>query len=67
MADRNSIETKLAEAVHSAEYDVARAYDQPAGPNRIDRLVKAIDKLDAAEQAYDDCISGRAYTEPRKR
>jgi len=66
MADKNTREANLAEAVHQAEYAVARAHDQPAGPNRNDRILKAVDALDAAEQRFDDCISGRAYTLPRK-
>jgi hypothetical protein len=67
MADKNLREAGLANAVHEAEYDVAKAYDQPAGPNRNARILKALETLDAAEQSYDDCISGRAYTLPRKR
>jgi len=67
MADKNPIEAGLAQVVHECEAKLAKAYDQPAGPNRNDRILKACDALDAAEQAYDDCVSGRAYTEKRQR
>ena len=67
VADKNTREANLANATNEAEYHLAQALDAPAGPGRIERLVKAYDAADAAAQAYDDCISGRAYTVPRTR
>jgi hypothetical protein len=61
MADRNPIEEKLAQKIHAAEYSVAQANAAPAGANRIERIQKAYDALDSAEQSYDDCLSCRAY------
>jgi hypothetical protein len=56
MADRNSIETKLAEAVHAAEYAAAQAISAPAGPGRIERILKADTDLIEAQKNYGECL-----------
>ena len=61
MADKNPIEAALAVRVHVAEDEVGKANAAPAGPGRIDRILKADAELSKAEQAYDDCLSGRGY------
>ena len=61
MGDRDPIEAALAVKVHQAEYEVGKANAAPAGAGRIDRILKADAELSKAEQAYDDCLSGRGY------
>ena len=61
MADKNPIEAALAAAVHQAEYAVGMANAAPAGAGRLDRIAKADADLLKAGQAFDDCVSGRAY------
>jgi hypothetical protein len=55
MADKNSREAKLAEAVHAAEYEANAASAAPAGPGRIERILKVDLDLLKAQRAYDDC------------
>jgi len=61
MADKNPIEAALAAAVHQAEYAVGQANAAPAGAGRLDRIAKADAGLLAAEDAYEQCLSGRGY------
>lgn len=61
MGDRDPIEAALAVKVHQAEYEVGKANAAPAGAGQIDRILKADAELSKAEQAYDDCLSGRGY------
>jgi hypothetical protein len=61
MADKNPIEAALAAAVHQAEYEVGQANAAPASAGRLDRIAEADVALLKAGQAYDDCLSGRAY------
>jgi hypothetical protein len=56
MADRNSIEAKLAEAVHRAEYANAQALAAPAGPGSLQRIQKTDADLIEAQKAYDECL-----------
>jgi hypothetical protein len=67
MADKNVREAKLANAVHEAEYAVGQANAAPAGVGRLDRIAKADADLIAAEDAYEQCLSGRGYSVPLKR
>jgi hypothetical protein len=60
MADKNSYEAKLAEAVHAAEREVGLANAAPAGASRIERIVKADRQLIEAQQTLDHCLSGQA-------
>ena len=61
MADKNSYEAKLAEAVHKAERAYGEANAAPASTTRIDRINKTADALTKAEAAYQHCLDGRAY------
>jgi hypothetical protein len=61
MADKNPIEADLAQAIHKAEYAVAQANAAPASAGRLDRIAKADADLLKAGQAFDDCVSARAY------
>jgi hypothetical protein len=60
MADKNSYESQLAEAVHAAERECARANAAPAGAGRIERIVKADRDLVELQQRSDFCLSGQA-------
>jgi hypothetical protein len=60
MADKNSYEASLAEAVHKAERTYGAALAAPASGDRIDRINKAALDLTKAQQAYDHCLSGQA-------
>lgn len=61
MADKNTYEAGLAEAVHQAEQEYAKANAAGAGPNRIDRINRAASDLCKAEAAYEHCRRGIAY------
>jgi hypothetical protein len=55
MADKNTRETRLAEAVHDCEYRAAQANAAPAGRGRIERILKADADLIEAAKNYDEC------------
>ena len=44
MADKNSYEASLAQAVHDCEHEVAVSNAAPAGPNRIERISEGLRK-----------------------
>jgi hypothetical protein len=67
MADKNSIQDGIAEAVHRAEAELRAANTAPAGAGRIERLNKAYVALDAAEQAYDNVQAKQGYFVPQRR
>ena len=60
MVDKNSYETRLAQAVHDAEQGVARANAAPAGAGRIENINRADLALIKAQQNLDHCLSGQA-------
>jgi hypothetical protein len=60
MADKNSYEASLANALHEAEREYGRANAAPAGPNRIQNINQACRALDEAQQRYDYCMCKQA-------
>jgi len=60
MADQNKYENALAEKIHEAERAVAAANAAPAGPQRIERILKADRHLIELQQEHDHCVSGQA-------
>jgi hypothetical protein len=60
MADKNRYEENLAQAVHDAEQEVARANAAPAGAGRIEQINRADLALIKAQQTLDHCLSGQA-------
>ena len=67
MADKNTLESKLADEVHRREYDVAQALSQPAGAGRLDRIAKADTDLLQAQADYTACLTGSGTRVPFKR
>lgn len=60
MADRDPYELYLATVLHEAEREVARANAAPAGPQRMERIIKAGLELMKASQRLDHFLIGQA-------
>jgi len=60
MADKNSYEAALAEAVHEAERRYGEALAD-TGSNRIENINRACEAMDRELRAYNDYIAGVAY------
>ena len=60
MAEKNSYEAALAEAVHEAERRYGEALAD-TGSNRIENINRACEAMDRALRAYNDYIAGVAY------
>jgi hypothetical protein len=61
MADKNTYEANLAEQIHAAERAVGEANLAGAGPNRIEKILRAQDRLTKLEDELQRCLDGRAY------
>jgi hypothetical protein len=60
MADKNSYEENLAEAIHKAERNLREALGRPAGHDRIQRILDAQEAHDELWHEHDHCLTGQA-------
>jgi hypothetical protein len=60
VADKDSSQASLANALHEAEREYGRANAAPAGPNRIENINRACRALDEAQQKYTHCLNEQA-------